>query len=821
MRKVLVLLGLTFISNTLLISKSSLASSSACTLAEVEQITKKLGTKQVNFEKLVQCGPTAVPALVAALQDSNQAIRLDAVSALDMIGSSSKPAAQALREILLDNRNQFAVRSKAAYALGNIGVRDQETVLVLMKALEIDSDELQAAAAYALGHNVTTENQAVQALIKVLESQEQNTVRASAGYALGEIAKENKEIIKSVAVQPAIQILQNKNQNNQVQAACIYLLGKVRETGESGVYAITSVLKEDNEDTRRQAGVALISIAEDLYSNANTLADIEKTSKIISNIQKFLNEAKSDNVLEIKLAQQSVGKTLQDLTYKQKALLTQILTRSLNNAGSILFTHAAFWLALIFAYPKFPQIQAIFFWNRYVRDILGLWYVTLLLTWVPFLRCKLFAPFKDSLLADARLDAFDAAAYFPDSEVKSQESGQTQSITAAFPGIKGQIILEGDSGLGKSMFLRHLAKHSQRIVVYLPAQKCDKGVIEAIQAKLHGQAQDAEFLKNLIYSGAIDICIDGLNEVTADTRAKIAQFVESYFKGNIIMTTQPIEWTPPSTAKLYRLQPLKREQIEQFLMSRYQAGLLASHVTRNEGQENLAPDESERQRIPQSEYEQACLRFLNQALSDSFAASQKGNCQLPEELAATRRILSNPMDLTIVSQMLAIGEMPDLVRLQEQQYTLMATDYQRRWKHEFPLKKFSHAVYQLRLNDEQALPAADFYEELLCMENEKYKMVVSRQWQDSKGEAKKEWYFRHDKIAEFFIMKAFLGNGEDVEQRLNQHMSDPRFRGVYFLLATLLPLDAAQRLREDLIQYAADTKDHTVSDTFIQLLRGR
>ncbi len=55
------------------------------------------------------------------------------------------------------------------------------------------------------------------------------------------------------------------------------------------------------------------------------------------------------------------------------------------------------------------------------------------------------------------------------------------------------------------MFLRHLVKSSQTIVVYLPAHKCDKGVIEAIQAKLHGQAQDAGFLKNLIYSGAIDI----------------------------------------------------------------------------------------------------------------------------------------------------------------------------------------------------------------------------------------------------------------------------------------------------------------------------
>lgn len=52
-------------------------------------------------------------------------------------------------------------------------------------------------------------------------------------------------------------------------------------------------------------------------------------------------------------------------------------------------------------------------------------------------------------------------------------------------------------------------------------------------------------------------------------------------------------------------------------------------------------------------------------------------------------------------------------------------------------------------------------------------------------------------------------------------MGDPRFRSVYFLLATLLPLDEAKAIREKLIQYAADTKDYTVSDTFVQLLRTR
>ena len=85
----------------------------------------------------------------------------------------------------------------------------------------------------------------------------------------------------------------------------------------------------------------------------------------------------------------------------------------------------------------------------------------------------------------------------------------------------------------------------------------------------------------------------------------------------------------------------------------------------------------------------------------------------------------------------------------------------------------------------------------------------------------KEWYFRHDKIMDFFLVQNFLGESKEIQARLKEYIGDPRFRGVYFLLANLLEPDAAFRLRESLIQYAADTNDHTVSDTFVKLLRSK
>ena len=538
------------------------------------------------------------------------------------------------------------------------------------------------------------------------------------------------------------------------------------------------------------------------------IADVAKMGKwetgdipLLEKHYKNLSDAKSNNADSVKAAIDSLA-----------------FWKKVNRYGIFALGHLAFWLALIFAYPKFPQVQAFFFWNPWVRRILGVGYVGFLLTWVPFLRRKLFEPFKFSLLADSGVDRFNPAAYFPQSDVKPLDAKEGVAIATAIPAIKGQIVLEGDSGLGKSMFLRHLVKHSPRTVVFLPARKCEQGVIEAIQAKLHGQAQDAEFLKNLIYSGAIDLCIDGLNEVTADTRAKITQFVETYFKGNIIMTTQPLEWLPPSTAKIYQLQPLRSDQIQDFLLSR---GAIVAPSSDNK--KSSTSERSHTQSPPilgdlggeclsADKYTHDCCTYLDEVLNDR---------QPPEELAAIQRTLSNPMDLTVVAQMIALGKQPNLLRLQEQQYNLMAAEYQQQWSQDFPLKKFSEAVYQLRLNDEKALPADEFYQELVSMEDEKYKMVVSRQWKDAKGEAQHEWYFRHDKIMEFFIVQTFLGDSAEAQNRLLDHMGDPRFRGVYFLLATLLPLNDAKDLRERLIQYAADTKDHTVSDTFVQLLRTR
>ena len=607
----------------------------------------------------------------------------------------------------------------------------------------------------------------VPALIATLKD-ENSTVRWRVADALGLIGRQTKTTVPTL-------IAALKDENSDVRGSAASALGRIGGEDKDSVPALIAALKDKNSEVRESAASALGHMAATLYDAVKTPEQLTTAEKVAATAKQALKNTAFEE------PKKEVDRALRSLKAERSRMQRDKWFPIVCN---LWLSHLLAWALLIFAYPRSPKVQTLFFWNPWVRRIMGLWYIGLLLAWVPFLRAKLFAPFKETLLAEAELDRFDTQAYFEGSTVLFKAVEQTQPLQEAIPKIKGQIVLEGESGLGKSMFLRSLARGSDRILVYLNASRCTGGVMEAIQAKLHGPAKDPKFLRDLIYSGAIDICIDGLNEVSADTRAKITGFVESYFKGNIIMTTQPLEWTPPATAKTYVLQPLKRSQIEAFLISRGTSEAASA-----------------------SDYEDACSAYLLGALD-----SQRP----PEVLRSVQRILSNPMDLTLVAQMLAAREKPDLLSLQQQQYELMAAEYKQKCMKTFPLAEFSEWVYQLRLDDEISLAESVFPEELRCMG--RFKMVLSRQCPDSEGNPVNHWYFRHDKIMEFFIVQTFLNQDDG---RLIDCMGDPRFRGVYFLLANQMPFEAAKELEKELTLYAANTHDHNVFDTFVQLFYER
>ncbi|RSL16922.1 hypothetical protein EDE15_2449 [Edaphobacter aggregans] len=462
-------------------------------------------------------------------------------------------------------------------------------------------------------------------------------------------------------------------------------------------------------------------------------------------------------------------------------------TRLLQKLWKVIAVQIAFWILLLYFYPRSRAVQAFFFWNRWARKFFGLGYVDLCLTWIPYLRNRLLGPFREELVAEARVSDEDLNDYFHDIEVRQGESHI--SLFHAIPEIFGQSILESESGLGKSIFLRRLVSMSKRTNAYLAAENCDRGVFELIQLKLKGKASDETFLRSIIWAGGLSIVIDGLNEVTVETREKIRRFVDDFPKANILLATQPLFWKRPPKALVFRISPLTDDRIQAFLESRYRTFVSPLIMT-------------------ESAYKQRCRDYLEDVL---------GNCQSEEDKTAARLVLSNPMDLTVAAQILVAGDTPTLRNLQEQQFTRVDRDFRDiRHGEQFPLRQFSESVYERLLGDEITLDSSQFFEAIQVLSS--HKMVLMQNEIDADQRPVRRWVFRHDKIRDFFLVKAFEN---DHGNRIGEHIEDPRFRGVYLMLASQLPLAEANELRDALVDRAAETKDHHLSDAVVEVLKSR
>jgi hypothetical protein len=412
--------------------------------------------------------------------------------------------------------------------------------------------------------------------------------------------------------------------------------------------------------------------------------------------------------------------------------------------------HPLAWLGLCLLYPHYRWVRIIFFWNPYTRWGLGLGYVHFALIKIPFLRNRFFGPYWRALLTDANLTAFDDIMYMKDVTVWDEQEQYALSIHDAIPAIPGQILLEGASGLGKSMFVRYLLKYCTKPVVYLPAEKCTEGVVEAILPKLQGECRDARFLRALVCEGALDLCIDGLDAISTRNQVKVTHFLTKSCRGNVLVATQSTERMAWETYAIYCMRPLRQDQIEGFLRLCYR----------------LLPED-----VPMSraEYVLVCDAYLQQVLDTTMSE---------EETTLRDQVLTNPMNLTLVALLCAYRKSPDMKHLAEQCYQLIVMAYQRQHEEQsFPLTQFSERIYRMRLNDEGIIPYQRFEKEIDCMV--KYALILSRTSFDIYGTPVTEWYFRHETIADFFILQAFL---EGNSHRIDRHLGDSRFKGVYALL---------------------------------------
>jgi hypothetical protein len=296
----------------------------------------------------------------------------------------------------------------------------------------------------------------------------------------------------------------------------------------------------------------------------------------------------------------------------------------------------------------------------------------------------ILSSFKEELLPEVPTNRFGGGEYYDGSLVKPirddglaiQEVPEVPLISA-IQQVEGIIFLEGDSGLGKTMFaLKLLSKLEERtkklrqLPVYLEARHCriEGGVIGAIRKLLcHSIFREERSIEQLIKNKTLTLFIDGLNEVDKDTQKTINTFLLNFSQCNILVTTQHIEFSLPKGAKKYLLLPLDIPRLESFLEVCEQRFADAPDVLEN-------------------------YKRISRAWLDSIKEKIQDETIDEEEM----EILSNPMNLSILADVISRTTNPkdiDISRLFDRLFQHMNEYCKRNNKNrDFRLIDFSKAL---------------------------------------------------------------------------------------------------------------------------------
>ncbi|WP_439576834.1 hypothetical protein [Elioraea sp.] len=449
-----------------------------------------------------------------------------------------------------------------------------------------------------------------------------------------------------------------------------------------------------------------------------------------------------------------------------------------------------FWGAFVVAFPWSRTVQAAFLFSPVVRRYLSLGVVPLLLLVVPPLRRRLLAPFRDDLLAEAKLDDLAALGFFGQGQAR-RGTAPPQPVQEMLGSLDGVVVLRGEAGLGKTSALRWLAASTRGPVAFLHARDCHAGVAAAVAALMKG-VQETDFVRGMVHAGTLGVIIDGLNEVSAATRERVRSFAAANRKGRIVIGTQPIEWTPPAGAAVIDLLPLARDEAEAFLLSR-----------------PVGADAS--QRVHGAAYQDAVRAFLRRALDEAPTE--------PEREAAAL-VLSNPFDLAFAADLIAQGAAPSATGLIDEAFRLADEgpgndSYRAKAGRPFPLVPFGRHAVAMREEDRNWLGAGAFEAERPCLLERK--LLVRRAVRRAADDTEDREMFRHDRVWDFFIAAAFRADAA----LLDAHLDDPRFRGAYLRIAETWPPEAAKAVRDLLVVNAARTNDNTTSNEFVRRLQAR
>jgi HEAT repeat protein len=195
-------------------------------------------------------GRDAVPDLIKLLKKSSHELtRADAATALGEIGKDAREAVPALVEALHDPDD--IVRLVVARAVGKMYVADKQLKTALEALLECaTSDRSESVRVSAVRTLATVGPEAVPTLIQVLKTDRAWNARADAAEELGDFGKEARE-----AAPALVEALRDQRVPVRIKAA--EALGEIEVRDEEVVNALEHALNDDDEYVRKTAREAL------------------------------------------------------------------------------------------------------------------------------------------------------------------------------------------------------------------------------------------------------------------------------------------------------------------------------------------------------------------------------------------------------------------------------------------------------------------------------------------------------------------------------------------------------------------------------------
>jgi HEAT repeat protein len=216
-------------------------------IKEITNLIPKLGSENASERKfsaitLSLYGKSAVPALIAILEDENIDVRVASSKALALIGD---PAVLELEETFRDRRNSINLRAMSIFTLGRL--KSVSAVQLAMEAVQDNSENkiVRKDAATALG--MLKDARSIPALLKAIQSTTNTALVENSVWAIGEIGeKEVNEKLLSMLDHHSVQV--------RIQA--IWAMAKLKDTNTENL--LLNIIEKDNSKEVRDAATNAI-----------------------------------------------------------------------------------------------------------------------------------------------------------------------------------------------------------------------------------------------------------------------------------------------------------------------------------------------------------------------------------------------------------------------------------------------------------------------------------------------------------------------------------------------------------------------------------